>query len=494
MPRRFHWTLAGIVVAASALRLYRLGHFSYDIDEIFQGFWIRGDWAFFWRSLRLDAVHPPLDYLLDRLALLARPSNEMLKVVPLLWGAATVAALGVLVARRAGEPAGLAAAAVLAFAPYHIRYSQELRPYALGALLLLLSLYALDRFLERPRAARLALTYLTFLATMYALYLAAVVLAIAAAAMLFEDAADADVIRRSAARRFLAWSPVFGAILCFGYLPWWPVVLEAARRPPFVPVEPLTAPRLGQILSFFAFAPVDGEPLRRGTVFLWSLAALGAALALGRPRQRMLVVWCVAGWGAVEILGQIHPHFHGTRRFLPAGIAATALAGIALGELLRRPVTRIAGTLMLSVVLVLSSRNLVRYFRDGRADWRPLVAALRREAPPHERIFTENQASAYCVAFYLVGPEWLYQASGGGTPARSIVSLGAGAELLNRAWWPGHPSWLVLGCHPASERLRKWAVRLPCRTFPTAEDAALCALDPSQRDASLALLSETHGP
>ena len=41
------------------MRLYRLDYFSYGLDEILQGFWIQGDWDFFWKSLKFDAVHPP---------------------------------------------------------------------------------------------------------------------------------------------------------------------------------------------------------------------------------------------------------------------------------------------------------------------------------------------------------------------------------------------------------------------------------------------------
>jgi hypothetical protein len=494
VSRRGRIILAGIVVAAAAIRFYRLGYFSYGLDEVLQSYWLHGDWSFFWGSLRLDAVHPPLDYLLDRLALLGRPSNEALKMVPVLWGVATVAALGVLVARRAGETAGLATAAVLALAPYHVRYSQELRPYSLGVLLLCLALCALDRFLDRPTAWRLVLVYLASLATMYALYLAAVVLAVAAAALLVEDAFDGEPRRRSAARRLLAWSPVFGAAVWLGYLPWWPVVLEASRRAAFVPARPLTAQRLGQTLSFFAFAPVDGEPLRRGTLVLWTLVVLGGALATTRRRQRLLVVWLAAGLAVIETLYRLHPHFFGNRLFLPAGVAATALAGVAIGELLRRPVARLAGGFVLAVVLVLSSRNLARYFRDGRADWRTLADYLRVNAAPTERVFTENQYSSLCVAFYLVGPEWLYDVVSRRPVSREVLGLEGERVRLSWAWKPGTRAWLVLAGEPRDPELRRWAERLPTLAFPRAEGASLCRLDPASRDASLALLSETHGP
>jgi uncharacterized membrane protein len=213
-------TAAVLLVVAAAVRLFRLDHFSYGLDEILQAYWISGDWPFFWKSVRFDAVHPPLDYLIARVFEPLGPADWTRKLPAVLWGLGTVAALGHLLARRAGSGAGWTAAILLAFAPFHVRYSQEFRPYSLGLFLLALSLLCLDRYLERPGAGRLALLWLACLGTAYALYLAAVVLAIAAAAMLADDSFSADSGRRRAARRFLMWSPLFLAALFVAYLPW----------------------------------------------------------------------------------------------------------------------------------------------------------------------------------------------------------------------------------------------------------------------------------
>ena len=52
---------AGLLVAAAAVRLFRLDHFSYGLDEILQGFFIQGDSRFFWKTLKFDAIHPRLE-------------------------------------------------------------------------------------------------------------------------------------------------------------------------------------------------------------------------------------------------------------------------------------------------------------------------------------------------------------------------------------------------------------------------------------------------
>src|SRR5262249_60694109 len=114
------------------------------------------------------------------------------KLSSVAWGLGTIAVFAAFLSRRLGETAGLVAAALLALAPFHVRFSQELRPYSLGLLLLCLSLYALERFLERPAAVRLALLYLACLGTAYALYTAAFVLALVAGGALRQDSFATD--------------------------------------------------------------------------------------------------------------------------------------------------------------------------------------------------------------------------------------------------------------------------------------------------------------
>jgi mannosyltransferase len=479
-------TLAAIAIAGAAIRLHRLGHFSYGLDEILQTYWIHGPWRFFWSSLRFDAYHPPLDYLVGKLLETLDPADAVRKLPAVVWGVGTLVALAALLRRRAGSAAGLTAACLLAFSPFHVRYSQELRPYSLSLFLLCLSLAALDRFLERPGPGRLALLFLACLGTAYTLYTAALVLGIAALGLLCEDAVAPDAGRRRAARRFLAWSPAFVLALWIAYLPWWPVLLAAARRAPAAARAPLTWTRAGRVLSYFAFAPDDGYPLGWAGLFFLALAAIGAAVAVRRRGLRFLLAWGAGGFLAIEILGQIHPHYDFSRRFLPAGLALPALAAVALAALVSWRVTRMIGGIALASVLLLDATSLRTYFRGGRADWRPLADYLRREAAPRERVFTENQYSQLCVAFYLVGPQWLYEATGGGHPSRSVVNLDGQIRRLGWAWPPGQRAWLVLAGEPVHPALREWAADFPTLSFPRAERSVLHRLDPSLREGALA--------
>ena len=475
---------AGILAAAAAVRLFRLDHFSYGLDEILQTYWISGDWKFFWKSIRFDAVHPPLDYLVARVIEPLGAADWTRKLPAVAWGLGTIACLGALLARRAGRAAGWAAAILLAFAPFHVRYSQEFRPYSLGLFLLTLSLLLLDQFLERPGATRLGALWLAFLATAYALYLAAIVLAIAAAAMVAEDALSPDAARRRTARRFLAWSPAFLATLALAYLPWWPVVLEAGRRPSPVPHPPMTWERMGRLLSFFSFAPDDGHPLGfKGPLYLL-LVGLGLRTAFRRPGLRFLAVWPLAGYAVIETLGRLHPHWYVSRRYLPAGLTFPALAALPIAALASKPRLRLLAAIVLGAVVVLDLRSLAVYFRDGRADWRTLTDYLHRESPPTERVFTENQYSQLCVAYYLVGPRWMFER---GRRGREVLNLDGEAARLTSSWKPGERAWLVVGgAGAAYPELRLWAERFPGFSFPKAEGSILRRLDPERRGTAFA--------
>jgi hypothetical protein len=486
MTRRFRWLLGGIVIAAAAIRIFRLNHFSYGLDEILQAYWMRYPWNDLWRELRMDAVHPPLDYAVDRLFESLHPSEAWTKLPAVLWGVGTVAALGMLIARRIGAAAGLVAACLLALAPFHVRYSQEFRPYSVGVFFVVASLLALDRFLERPSWIRLAALFLACLATVYGLYVAAVVLALAGAAMIVEDCFAEDRLRRRNARRFLVASPAFLLALWLAYLPWWPVLMDAMHRPPPVRAEPLTPHRIDKTLSFFAFASLEGDPLGWKGALYWALAVTGLIASARRPRARFLAVWAIAAFAALEVLGQLHPHWYATRRFLPAGVIVPALAALPLASLLRRPVTRIPAAVLLTGVLILEARGLERYFREGRCDWRTLANFVRTHAAPTERVFTENQYSQLCLAFYLSGPTWLYQVGHGQRPAWDLPNLEGEIVRLNWSWKPGTRAWLVLAGEPRHPELRGWAQQFPAFAFPRAEGAILHRLDPELRAAWLA--------
>jgi hypothetical protein len=463
------WLLPAIgvflVAVGLAVRLIDRNRFSFWLDEILETYTTRMGWPTFWRSLRQEGFNAPLDYALRKLVEYLRPTDAQRRLLSVLWGVLTIPLFGWFVARRDGRLSGLCAAGLLALAPYHVRYSQEVRPYALGLLLLVASLAALETYLDRPRLLSLLGCYAACLATLYTLYLAALILVPVAACLLLEDSRDRDSRRRGAARRFLAWSPAFAMALAASYAPWWPVLLRAFKSAPMTAAPPWSVSRMGRYASYFGFAYRDGFELRKADLVFLGLLILGIVAAFRARRLRCLIVWGIGGVALVEVAEHRHPTYDSVFHWLPAGLGLTALAALGLSRILQWRVGTAGRWLACALVAGLSVRGLAGYFRDGRPDWRPLARFLAG-TPASERIFVENQYTQLCVGYYLVGPDWLCCKK---ATQREIANLDGDLPRLLSAWDQSRNAWLVLAAGPRSEPLRSWSVSLPTIAFPTAE-------------------------
>lgn len=479
VKRRVLWIFAALILAAAAvLRFYRLNHFSYWLDEIFEVSVFHSAWGSMMASLRDQALQGPLDYLIGHFLEHLHPSAAARKIPAVVWGIGTVAVFGGLMVRRAGRCAGLIAMLMLAFACYHVHYSQELRPYSLGMFTLCAALFALDLNLQRMTFGRLLFLAAAALAAAYSLYVAATILAVAGAAMVAEDCFSPDPTKRRSARRFLSWSPLLTLGLWIAYLPWWRTALRATGEPPMGSRPEWHPARVLHFLAYFGFgarfpAPFDGK-----AVFFTLLVAAGVIIALRSPGLRFLLAWTLGGFAILELLEQRHWVFDSIFHYLPAGLGLTALASVAMAALIGRRKFLWPGAAVVLLFLAFDLGALRTYYLQGRPDWRPLADVLKATPAPG-RIFTENFYTALCLAFYING---LDRPTGFEPGARLIVDVKGETTGIEKLRSTGQ-DWLVLAGTPESPTLRRWAQQFPQKRYPTAEGhggGILVRLPPAQ--------------
>ena len=137
-PPKLRWAVAAVVILALALRLINLSGRPLWYDEAFAVLYAEKPLAtmLYGTVTRVEGaaadVHPLFFYsALHAWMLAAGQSPAAVRALAVLLGTATVPMVYLLARRLFDGRAGLAAAVIVAVAPFHIYYSQEARMYAL---------------------------------------------------------------------------------------------------------------------------------------------------------------------------------------------------------------------------------------------------------------------------------------------------------------------------------------------------------------------------
>lgn len=121
----------GISAIGAALRLYNLGNNSLWLDEAWTYRYSSLGYSEIWGTMAGGEYNPPLFYWLEHLVLMFGNSETILRLLPALFGIATIFVFYLIGKEWKDERSGLVMAALLAFSPFHIFYSQEARSYTL---------------------------------------------------------------------------------------------------------------------------------------------------------------------------------------------------------------------------------------------------------------------------------------------------------------------------------------------------------------------------
>ena len=206
---------------ALAFGVFRIAHPGFWCDEIYTVRWTRLPIPELIAALRTD-LHPPLFFLLERAFVrMLGESERSARLLPLLAGAASVAASGWAFRPALRERRALGVAVVLAISPQFFLYAGMARYYSLAALVVLLAHGCFERLSREPERAAPRIAYaLAVAAVLYTSYLAACVVV--------AHGLVAFATRRSRPASLRAWS-IGAGIGALAFLPWVPVLLAQLR-------------------------------------------------------------------------------------------------------------------------------------------------------------------------------------------------------------------------------------------------------------------------
>jgi mannosyltransferase len=135
---RYLQILLVLTVLGAFLRLYQLGTASLWLDEASTLTFARQSVTQIWGSLSGGEFNPPLFYWLEHAMLAFGESEAVLRLIPAILGILTIPAFYFIGVEILDRNTGILAAALLAFSPFQIFYSQEARAY--GPMLFFFSL------------------------------------------------------------------------------------------------------------------------------------------------------------------------------------------------------------------------------------------------------------------------------------------------------------------------------------------------------------------
>jgi hypothetical protein len=379
----FWVAFAAIVIIAAFLRLHEITTYSLNNDEIVEVRWSSESLPKLFDHLWHDRVHPPFDYLVQWTIGRFDPPEWVRRIPPITAGILTVAFLMLLGRWWYSPLAGLAAGFFIAISPFHVRYSQEVRPYALGICFMVASFIALELYSRTvERRWFIAWFALVFLAGA-TLYLAGVVAAVGSIARIVFDW---DGPLRTVRRRFplivVAW-----AVL---YSPWLGVVFAATKTAP-MPPERLEWTWWFHRLSAFGTGNEVYEPMSPGSWMFWGMVVVGLIACIRKPSAWPAAAWLLIGGAVTIVILQLRPHYAHVARYVMAPMtAAPLIAGFGFAFFWRWAPPRIAVSIATLAYAGFSLVTLTNYYDHGRPDWRTLVEFVHQRAKPGETVFLTN--------------------------------------------------------------------------------------------------------
>lgn len=397
-------TPALVLLAGMALRLYRLGAQSLWYDETVSAVLARKSVPELIAHTARD-IHPPGYYLLLHFWVAVTGHSEFaLAFFSLGCGLLLVAAVYRLGRTCFNRSTGLWAAALTAFSPYNLWYSQEVRMYTLGALLGVAAIYGLWQGFRRKKPSAWGLYIFCAALGLYTLYYFAFLLA---ALNLFALGA---ILLDGAWRKSLKPWLIANVAVVLIYLPWLGVAWRQAVTPPVPPWRSEVPPAKIALEGWSALslgesvAPGEWWPLLLLTLALFGLGIFTRPLS----RSKILFPWLVLGPAILIILPNFipgaSPLYH-PRYLFTYSPAFYLMVGAGLAWLWQRQKPIAAGCgLALAVAAAFSIGQFHTQPQLAADDLRGAAAFIEEKWRPGDVILVNAGYTYTALAWYLTEP------------------------------------------------------------------------------------------
>jgi 4-amino-4-deoxy-L-arabinose transferase-like glycosyltransferase len=361
--------VAALTALAALLRFYRIGHQGFWFDEANTALLVHFSPGKMLGLIPQSESTPPLYYCAAWVwARVFGYGEAALRSLSAVCGVATVPVAYGAGRRLISERAGLIAAALTAFSPVLVWYSQEARSYAMLVLLASASLLAFAHLLERPRAAAAAAWVIASALALATHYYAVLIVIPEAAWLVWAHRHRRPVTIAVAiiALCGLALIPLAVSQNGTGHSSWIahadlvrrikeiaPQFVAGFDSPAYGVLEPIALVLAG--LGLALLIPRSARPGRRGALLAGGIALAGLVLAL-----------LLVAVGFDDLL---------TRNVLALWMpAAVAVAG---GFALSRPrLLGVGAAVALCAIGVVGSVGVARDRNLQRPDWRGVAAVL----------------------------------------------------------------------------------------------------------------------
>jgi mannosyltransferase len=370
-----------VVAVGIFLRVYKLGGQSLWLDEAISYTFsntVAGGVTGIASFVAVHDIHPPLFYLLLHFCSYLGTAEATLRLLSTIAGILSIPLLYMILSRLMDHQVGILGAMLLAIAPFHVWYAQEVRMYALLGFFVLLAAYGLIEFRRTDRNQWLVLYVFSSTIAIYTHY----------SAFLFLIALNLFILcDRSRSNVLMRWL-IAQAIVGVLYIPWLAnlikQVLSGGRRwfvfkPNLIDV--------GQVIKNFIF----GETLPSVPPSILSIITLimiglllGSFALVERDKRRSILL--LTFWVLVPVIGSILISYKtmvfGDKYLIAASFPLYGFIAIALRLSFDR-MKPIFFLLVIMIMLAVIGLSLHNYYFDPnyqREDWRGAVTYVEAMA------------------------------------------------------------------------------------------------------------------